>query len=53
MKSMEWEKSVERKEEECSLDLAYILRSLREEIRSCKVDNNRLIDAQERHAKDK
>ncbi len=41
---MEWENSVEKQEEEYSLDLADTLRSLREKIKSFKIDNNRLIE---------
>ena len=34
-----------------SLDLAVTLRSLKEDIRSCKADNERIIQTQEKHAK--
>lgn len=45
--SMEWERLVEQQGENYSLDLADTLRSLRPEIRSCKADNNMLIEARE------
>lgn len=51
VKSVEWERSVDQREEEYSPNLADTLRSLRVEIRSCKADNNMFIEAYERLAK--
>jgi len=45
VKSMEWERLVEKQGEDYSLDQAYKLRSLRVEIRICKANNNKLIEA--------
>ena len=43
-------RSVGKQREEYSLGIAYTLRCLREEIRSCKADNDKLVEAQERLA---
>lgn len=45
--SMEWEKFVKQQGDEYSLDLVDTLRSLRENIRILKANNNRLIEAHE------
>ncbi len=45
VKSMEWEKLVEKQREEYYLDVEDTLRSLCKNIKSWKVDNNRLIEA--------
>jgi len=41
----------EKPREEYSPDIAYTLRSLKAKIRSCKADNDRIIQSQERLAK--
>jgi len=46
--SMEGERSIGHLGEEYSPDIVDTLRSLRVDIRSCKVDNNKLIEAQKR-----